>query len=89
MNPDTIGYLAAGLVFVTFCMRSMVPLRLVAIASNVAFIAYAYLGQLTPVLILHGLLMVVNGYHLLTVLHASGVWQQRAPACIARRYPRR
>ena len=89
MNPDTIGYLAAGLVFATFCMRSMVPLRLVAIASNVAFIAYAYLGELTPVLVLHGLLMVVNGYHLLAVLHASGVVQQCAPACIARRYPRR
>lgn len=72
MTPETIGYLAAGLVFATFCMRSMVPLRLVAVASNVAFIAYAYLGDLTPILVLHALLMVVNGYHLLTILQSGG-----------------
>lgn len=89
MNADAIGYLAAGLVFATFCMRSMVPLRLVAIASNVAFIAYGYQGQLMPVLILHGLLLIVNGYHLLALLHLSGGMQQWAVPRAARRYPRR
>ena len=89
MNVDAIGYLAAGLVFVTFCMRAMVPLRLVAIASNVAFIAYGYLGQLMPVLVLHGLLMVVNAYHLMAVLQSSGAVPREAPAPVARRYPRR
>ncbi|MCP3462940.1 hypothetical protein [Bradyrhizobium sp. CCGUVB23] len=28
---DAIGYLAAGLVLVTFCQRRMIPLRLAAI----------------------------------------------------------
>jgi CRP/FNR family transcriptional regulator, cyclic AMP receptor protein len=31
----------------------MIPLRGVAIASNVAFISYGYLGGMTPILILH------------------------------------
>ena len=53
---DAVGYLAAGLVLATFCMRSMSSLRLVALASNLAFIAYGYLGNLTPVLLLHALL---------------------------------
>lgn len=72
MNADAIGYLAAGLVFATFCMRSMVPLRLIAIASNFAFLGYGYLGQLTPVLVLHSLLLVVNVFQLLALLQGEG-----------------
>jgi len=33
---------------------------LVALASNLAFIAYAYLENLAPVLLLHALLLPVN-----------------------------
>jgi len=57
---DAIGFGAAGLVLATFCMRSMSALRWLAIASNVAFIAYAYLRGLAPVLLLHTLLLPVN-----------------------------
>src|SRR5215510_7395655 len=57
---DGVGFGAAGLVLATFCMRSMSALRWVAIASNVAFIAYGYLGGLAPVLLLHMLLLPVN-----------------------------
>jgi hypothetical protein len=57
---DGIGFAAAGLVLATFCMRSMSALRWVAIASNVAFMAYAYLRGLAPVLLLHALLLPVN-----------------------------
>jgi len=41
---DAIGYLAAALVLATFSMRSMGRLRLLALASNLAFIAYGYLA---------------------------------------------
>jgi hypothetical protein len=61
---DGVGFGAAGLVLATFCMRSMNALRWVAIASNVAFIAYGYLGHLAPVLLLHALLLPVNIYRL-------------------------
>jgi hypothetical protein len=57
---DGIGFAAAGLVLATFCMRSMSALRWVAIASNLAFIAYGYLGDLAPVLLLHVLLLPIN-----------------------------
>jgi len=57
---DGVGFGAAGLVLATFCMRSMSALRWVAIASNVAFIAYGYFGGLAPVLLLHMLLLPVN-----------------------------
>ena len=48
----------------------MNALRWVAIASNVAFIAYGYLGELAPVLLLHALLLPVNIYRL-AQLHGS------------------
>jgi len=61
---DAIGFAAAALVLATFCMRSMSGLRWAAIASNLTFIAYGYLGGLTPVLLLHVLLLPVNSYRL-------------------------
>jgi hypothetical protein len=60
LSGEAMGYLAAGLVFLTFCMRTMVSLRIVAIASNICFLVYALAAQLTPILILHGLLLPLN-----------------------------
>jgi CRP/FNR family cyclic AMP-dependent transcriptional regulator len=57
---DAIGYVAAILVLATFCMNSMRKLRWVAIASNLAFIAYAVLANLGPVFALHALLLPIN-----------------------------
>ena len=57
---DIIGYLASALVFATFYVRTMMPLRILAIASNLAFIAYAASEGLIPVLVLHSVLLPVN-----------------------------
>jgi hypothetical protein len=64
MLIDIAGYLAASLVLATFCTRSMGRLRSIALASNVAFITYGYLANLTPVLVLHAILLPVNAYRL-------------------------
>ena len=62
---EPVGYLASLLVLATFCMRDMVTLRVVAIAGNLAFIAYSGLAQIGPVLLLHVLLLPVNVMRLL------------------------
>jgi CRP/FNR family transcriptional regulator, cyclic AMP receptor protein len=61
------AWVAALLVFAAFFMKTMVPLRLVAIASNVAFVAYALLGlrygvfgRVYPILVLHAALLPLN-----------------------------
>jgi len=61
------GWIAAALVFSTFFMKTMLPLRLVAIASNVAFMAYGLLGlaygdfgRLYPIFVLHACLLPLN-----------------------------
>jgi CRP-like cAMP-binding protein len=62
---EWMGYLAAVLVFLTFYMRTMQPLRLMAIGSNVAFLAYAIPFHLWPIVILHGLLLPLNTLRLI------------------------
>lgn len=59
-GADLFGYVASILVFGTFYMKQILPLRLTAIASNVAFITYAWLNDLTPILMLHGALLPLN-----------------------------
>jgi CRP/FNR family transcriptional regulator, cyclic AMP receptor protein len=55
-----LGYAAAASVLATFCMRTMIPLRILALASNVLFCLYGYFDNLYPVLILHLVLFPVN-----------------------------
>lgn len=57
---EVLGYIAAALVFATFSMKTMVPLRIVGICSNVFFIAYGYLNPAYPLLVLHCLLLPLN-----------------------------
>ena len=61
---ELAGYIACALVFATFYVRTIVPLRMIAIGSNIAFIGYASLEGLTPVLVLHAALLPVNVHRL-------------------------
>lgn len=54
------GYIASVLVFATFCMKTIVPLRIVAIASNVFFVLYGFMENLLPVILLHIFLLPLN-----------------------------
>jgi CRP/FNR family cyclic AMP-dependent transcriptional regulator len=61
------GWVSAILVFSSFFMKTMIPLRMVAICSNVAFITYALLGlrygvfgRVYPILVLHAALLPLN-----------------------------
>ena len=61
------AWIAASLVFSSFFMKTMIPLRIVAIVSNIAFITYALLGirygifdRVYPILVLHASLLPLN-----------------------------
>lgn len=70
MNYVTvIGFLAAGLVIATLSMRTMIPLRIVGLASNVAFVTYGLLFGSIPTVILHGILFPLNVYRLREMLN--------------------
>ena len=67
-DVELLGYAASLLVLATFCMRGMVSLRALAIASNLAFIAYAALAGIHPVLLLHALLLPMNACRLVEAM---------------------
>ena len=48
MEMQLLAWIASSLVFASFFMKTIMPLRAVAIASNVVFIGYALFGLLTP-----------------------------------------
>jgi multidrug resistance efflux pump len=64
---EFVGYVAAGLVFATFCMKTMIPLRLVGITSNVAFLVYAWLAGVVPLFVLHSALLPLNTWRLMQI----------------------
>ena len=57
---NAVGFLASGLVITAFCMKDILHLRIVAVASNVAFLAYGVAFGLIPVWLLHLVLLPVN-----------------------------
>ncbi|HEY6025055.1 MAG TPA: cyclic nucleotide-binding domain-containing protein [Pseudolabrys sp.] len=70
MNYVTIiGFIAAALVIATLSMRTMIPLRVVGIASNVAFVTYGVLFHSPPTIVLHAILLPLNVYRLREMLN--------------------
>jgi len=61
---EILGYVASGAVFVTFWMKTLIPLRLVAIIGNVLYLSYAIYTDLGNVMLLHGCLLPLNFYRL-------------------------
>ncbi len=61
---DAVGYLASALVLAAFCMKEMIPLRVVAVCSNIAFLAYGLALGLAPVWLLHAVLLPINCWRL-------------------------
>jgi hypothetical protein len=80
---EIAAWVAVALVFLAFFMRTMIPLRVVAIVSNVAFIVYALLGlvygvfdRVYPILVLHSSLLPLNVIRLRQQLQLSAAVQE-------------
>ncbi|HUA48258.1 MAG TPA: hypothetical protein VMA77_23680 [Solirubrobacteraceae bacterium] len=61
------GWVASALVFSAFFTKTMLRLRVIGIASNLAFMSYALLGlvygdftRLYPIFVLHATLLPLN-----------------------------
>lgn len=83
--PETLGYAASSLVLATFCMKRMVPLRIIAICSNFAFLTYGLFLHLMPIVILHAVLVPINLRRLTQTCNPTNEFRQfvsRGCACI-------
>lgn len=67
---DAVGYVASTLVLAAFGMKSIIPLRVVAMCSNLVFIIYGLGLELTPVWSLHAALLPMNAWRLVEALGA-------------------
>jgi CRP/FNR family cyclic AMP-dependent transcriptional regulator len=65
---ELLGYAGAAVNIVTYSMRTMIPLRIMAIASNCIFIVYGSIGSVYPILVLHAVLLPLNAYRLREML---------------------
>ena len=61
---DIVGYSAALAVLGSFSMSTIVPLRILAVISNVLFGLYGILAHLWPVFFLHSILLPINLFKL-------------------------
>jgi CRP/FNR family cyclic AMP-dependent transcriptional regulator len=57
---EVIGYVGSVLMFLTFFMKTMIPLRFTAICANVVMIAYTSIKGVPPILILQSCLLPLN-----------------------------
>lgn len=56
--------MASGAVFITFWMKTLIPLRIVGIASNIVFFSYGLNADLSSITLLHGCLFPLDCWRL-------------------------
>jgi CRP-like cAMP-binding protein len=57
---QALGYLGSVLMFLTFFMKTMIPLRITGIAANVVMITFTSIAHVYPILILQACLLPLN-----------------------------
>ena len=80
---DVLGYAASCAVLATFLSRTMVPLRLIAIVSNVLFLLYGYFDHILPVMLLHMALLPINAWKLVVKRPGLNVTSHTLPPAYA------
>jgi len=68
---NALAYVVSLLVLGTFGMRTMMPLRIAALASNVSLIAYSLVSHLYLVLLLQVILLPINLWRLIEIVQLA------------------
>lgn len=66
--PEVLGFVGALFYIATHWMKTMVPLRVLGITSNVCLLTYATLHTSIPSMMLYGALIPINGTRLMQML---------------------
>ncbi len=61
---DAVGFLAAGFSIATYSMKTMIPLRVVAICASALFLSYGVLAPSYPQIVLNLVLLPLNALRL-------------------------
>lgn len=68
---ELLGWLGAALTLLAYSMRTMLPLRVIAIGANFFFISYGAFAGIYPNLVLHLCLLPFNVYRLAEILRTT------------------
>jgi CRP-like cAMP-binding protein len=68
---EALGYLGVFLTLGTYSMKTMIPLRTVALCSNVIFMTYGWLAPVYPQAVLHCVLLPLNAVRLYQMLQLT------------------
>jgi CRP/FNR family transcriptional regulator, cyclic AMP receptor protein len=68
---EILGYVGAVVVLVTYSMRTMIPLRALGMVSNVIFLTFGVQRGIYSQIILHSVLLPLNGYRLNQMLQLT------------------
>ena len=80
---ELAAWVASLLTFTTFYMKTMLPLRVLGILSNVAFLTFALIEQIVPVALLHGTLLPLNIFRLHQILKLVGEMREASTGELA------
>jgi CRP/FNR family cyclic AMP-dependent transcriptional regulator len=69
---EVLGYLGVLLTIGTYSMKRMIPLRVIGMCANCAFIAYGLRASVYPQLLLHSVLLPLNAFRMWEMLQLTG-----------------
>ncbi len=69
---EAIGYSGTAFTIIAYGAKHLVPLRISAILSSLAFLTYGILTQSYPVIVMEIILLPVNSLRLLELLRKHG-----------------
>ncbi len=65
---EMVGWAAVAFTFAAYSMKTMLPLRVVAILANISFVYFSYEESILPTLVLHLALLPLNVTRLVQIL---------------------
>jgi hypothetical protein len=68
---EIIGYVGAAFALATFAMKTIIPLRIFGIASNITFLIYGYAHEIYPTIIVNAILLPLNGWRLYEMIRLT------------------
>ena len=68
---EWVGYLASAFIVISLIMTSVVKIRIINTIGCILFLIYGLTVGAYPVAISNGLIIIINGYHLLKLHNAQ------------------
>lgn len=72
---EAIGYAGTGFTILAYGFKHLIPLRIAAILSSLAFLTYGLLVQSYPLVLMEAVLLPINLFRLLEIIN-----QRRSPS---------